>query len=86
MPCRGCWFRPMDPVNFHLMVSQPDFKTVYFDLRYLSILLLGKVGVICAINGPMEVKYADEKLNKATIQTIFKPLEGLGGWFFFTLY
>ena len=38
-----------------------------------------KLSVICGVYGPMEVKFKDEKLEKATIQVEFKPLAGRGG-------
>ncbi len=38
-----------------------------------------KLSIVCSITGPTEVKIKDEKLDKATIKTIFKPLEGYGG-------
>lgn len=62
----------MDHRNFLLKV--------FFDfVIQRKVLTLEKVGVMCSVNGPMEVKIKDEKLDKATIQVIFKPLEGYGG-------
>ncbi|CAG8751294.1 7857_t:CDS:2, partial [Funneliformis mosseae] len=39
----------------------------------------GNSSVLCSINGPAEVKLRDEKLDKATIDVIVRPLVGTTG-------
>ena len=40
---------------------------------------LGDSSVLCSINGPAEVKLRDEKLDKATIDVVVRPLVGTSG-------
>src|SRR5689334_692325 len=39
----------------------------------------GKTALTVAVYGPTEVRYRDEKLDKATIEVIFKPATGVPG-------
>uniref|UniRef100_U9TRS2 Exoribonuclease phosphorolytic domain-containing protein n=1 Tax=Rhizophagus irregularis (strain DAOM 181602 / DAOM 197198 / MUCL 43194) TaxID=747089 RepID=U9TRS2_RHIID len=39
----------------------------------------GKSRVLCTVNGPAEVKLRDEKLDKATIDVVVRPLVGAPG-------
>jgi len=39
----------------------------------------GKTKVLCSVNGPAEVKLRDEKLDKATIDVLVRPLVGAPG-------
>ena len=45
-----------------------------------------KSSVLAAVYGPKEVKIKDEKLDRAFIEVIFKPLVGLSGIYIMLLF
>ena len=48
-------------------------------LKFLIDNFLGETSVLCSVNGPAEVKLRDEKLDKATIDVVVRPLVGPPG-------
>ncbi|KAF0395316.1 ribosomal protein S5 domain 2-like protein [Gigaspora margarita] len=59
-------------------------RTISIEPNYVNrdgsaLFKFGDSAVVCSVNGPTEVKLRDEKVDKATIDVIFKPLVGLPG-------
>ncbi|ORY00697.1 ribosomal protein S5 domain 2-like protein [Basidiobolus meristosporus CBS 931.73] len=59
----------------HGPFQYPPSRRVFFNTHPFHS--LGKSAVLCGINGPMEVRLTQEKLDKATLEVVFRPMIGL---------
>ena len=59
--------------------SEKVVKLCLFSNALIQQFLLGGSSVMCSVVGPTEVKIRDEKLDKATIDIVARPLVGLPG-------
>ncbi|CAG8696085.1 10220_t:CDS:2, partial [Racocetra persica] len=67
--------RKRPPTKLRSITIEPN----YVNRDGSALFKFGDSAVVCSVNGPTEVKLRDEKVDKATIDVIFKPLVGLPG-------